>query len=268
MPADLWWRTNIEGAFLKPDSKPNEGVEETPKSGSGEHALGDPANAVASELSEDQALALLHRSDVTAADLALLGRSPSVMNSRKVLLAVVTHHRTPRHITIPLLRRLFTFDLMQVALTPTVAADVKKAAEEQMLNRLESLSLGERISLARRASGRVAAALLRDTEDRVISTALDNPRLVEASVVMALMMHNAPQSLFALVGEHTRWSLRREVQIALLRSEKTLLERAMGLARSFSANSLREIVPESRRETLTQPISPSKIGDHKSGDQE
>jgi hypothetical protein len=208
--------------------------------------------ASAEPAGEDQALAMLQRSDVTAADLGLLARNPGVVRSRKVVLGLATHPRTPRHITIPLLRRLFTFDLMQVALTPAVAADVKRAAEEQLLNRLESVSLGERISLARRASGRVAAALLLDAESRVISTALDNSHLVEALVVTALMKHDAPESLFALTSEHPKWSLRKDVQIALLRSEKTPLERAAELAGNFSLEFLREIAPESRREALSQ----------------
>ncbi len=252
----------MKAHFLKADNNPAESAEAMAKSSSGEPVLDDSANAVASELTEDQALALLKRSDVTAADLALLGRNPSAIKSRKVLLALATHPRTPRHITIPMLRRLFTFDLMQVALAPTVAADVKRAAEEQILNRLESLSSGERISLARRASGRVAAALLLDAEIRVVSTALDNSHLVEALVVTALMKHNAPESLFALVSEHRKWSLRREVQIALLRSETLPLDRAIELARNFSAEFLREIVPEPRLATLVQ--SNSSL----SGDQE
>src|SRR5216684_8700688 len=247
----------------KPGSNSAETAAETPKNTSSEHVSDDVANAAGYELSEDQALALLKRSDVNASTLALLGRNPSVMKSRKVLLALATHPRTPRHITIPMLRRLFTFDLMQVALAPTVAADVKRAAEEQILNRLESLSSGERISLARRASGRVAAALLLDTEVRVISTALDNSHLVEALVVTALMKHNAPESLFALVSEHRKWSLRREVQIALLRSETLPLDRAIELARNFSAEFLREIVPEPRLATLVQSNS-SLSGDQES----
>src|SRR6266851_398734 len=244
----------------KPGSNSAETAAETPKNTSSEHVSDDVANAADHELNEDQALALLKRSDVNASTLALLGRNPSVMKSRKVLLALATHPRTPRHITIPMLRRLFTFDLMQVALTPTVAADVKRTAEEQILNRLESLSSGERISLARRASGRVAAALLLDTEVRVISTALDNSHLVEASVVTVLMKHDAPESLFALVSRHPKWSLRREVQIALLRSEKTPLERAKVLARNFSDEFLREIVPESRRAELIQATNPYTTG--------
>jgi hypothetical protein len=74
------------------------------------------------------------------------------------------------------------------------------------------------------------------------------------------MKHNAPESLFVLVSGHPKWSLRREVQIALLRNEKTPLERAVGFARNFSADFLREIVPESRRAALIQATNPSTIG--------
>ena len=230
---------------------------DTPKSDSGEMVPNGEASPGASDLSEDHALALLHRSDVTAAELALLARNPGAVKSRKVLLALATHPRTPRHITIPLLRRLFVFDLMRVALTPTVAADVKRAAEEQILNRMESVSLGERISLARRASGRVAAALLLDAEERVISTALDNSHLVEALVVTALMKHDAPDALFVLASEHPKWSLRKDVQIALLRSEKTPLARAAELSQNFSREFLEEIVAETRREALLESTHPS-----------
>jgi hypothetical protein len=144
---------------------------------------------------------------------------------------------------------------------------VKRAAEEQILNRMESVSLGERISLARRASGRVAAALLLDAEERVISTALDNSHLVEALVVTALMKHDPPAALFALASGHPKWSLRKDVQIALLRSEKTPLARAAELAQNFSAEFVGEIVPEIRREALLGSTDPSTKEDFESGEQ-
>ena len=121
-------------------------------------AASDPA------LTEDLALVLLKRSDLPTQVLDRLSRNSGVMKSRKVKLALVEHPRTPRHISVPMVRHLFTFDLMQVALTPVVPADIKMSAEESLINRLERLSQGERLSLARRASGRVAAALLLDSE--------------------------------------------------------------------------------------------------------
>jgi hypothetical protein len=196
--------------------------------------------AHASELTEDQAVAELQRADIGAAEIASLAKGEAA-KKRKVAMAIVTHPRTPRHVSIPLLRRMFTFDVMQVTLAPAVAADIKRAAEEQILLRAESLSIGEKISLARRASGRVAAALLLDPEPRVIAPALDNSRLTEALVVQALMKPKAPAALFQLASEHRNWSQRREVQVALLRSEKTPIERAKELAKNFTADFLREI---------------------------
>jgi hypothetical protein len=199
------------------------------------------------EFSEDEALAMVQRAGVTAATLAQLARNPGALKSRKVVFALATHARTPRHISIPLLRRMFTFDLMKVALTPTVAADIKRAAEEQILVRIDSLSTGHKITLARRGPGRVAAALLAENDGRVISVALENGRLTEPAVVACLMRADAPPLLFVLVSEHAKWSQRREVQMALLRSEETPLERAMKFAANFSPEVLRDIAPKTRK---------------------
>jgi hypothetical protein len=92
--------------------------------------------ASSGDASEHQALALLQSATVTANELARLARDPQTLKSRKVTLALAMHARCPRHVSIPLLRRLFTFDLMQVTLTPVVAADIKRTAENQILLRL------------------------------------------------------------------------------------------------------------------------------------
>jgi hypothetical protein len=208
------------------------------------------ATPAAADMSEDQALAALEHGDLTASDLAALARTPCALKSRKVMLALATHPRTPRHSSIPLLRRMFTFDLMQVTLTPAVPADLKRLAEGQILVRLEALSAGEKISLARRASGRVAAELLQDPDSRIVAAALDNSRLTETLLGAALANDNAPQALFNLASAHTTWAQRHDVQIALLRSEKTALDKVRRFANNFSADFLDEILPESTKSAL------------------
>lgn len=216
------------------------------------------AVAAVQPLNEDLALASLKNSDITAEELVQLSKNPIVAKSRKVMLGLIQHPRTPRHVSIPLLRRLFTFDLMQVALTPIIPADLKRAAEEQILTRLESLPTGQKISLARRASGRIAAELVRDKDKRVASVALENARLVEHSVVAAVMRPDTGESVFILVSQHSKWSQRREIQIALLRSDKTPLDRARQFAPHFSEQFLREIVPASRRQVLLESAAKSR----------
>jgi len=172
-------------------------------------------------LEEDHALALLRRTDLPPAALEPLARSPIAGRSRKTLIKIVEHLRTPRHVSLPLLRRLFAFELMEIAISRTVAADVKLVAEQLLIDKLETISLGERVNLARRASAGVAGALLGQHERMVVESALQNPRMTEASVVRAIATAEAPATLIAIVAEHAKWSLRREVQLAILRRPET-----------------------------------------------
>ena len=70
-----------------------------------------------SALTEDLALALLKRPDLPAEACEALTRNANLVKLRKVRRRVVEHPRTPRHVSLAMLRHLYTFDLMQVALT-------------------------------------------------------------------------------------------------------------------------------------------------------
>jgi len=210
------------------------------------------AAASDSALTEDLALVILKQSDLPTLVLDRLSRNRGVMKSRKVKLALVEHPRTPRHISVPMVRHLFTFDLMRVALTPVVPADIKMAAEESLINRLERLSQGERLALAHRASGRVAAVLLLDTEPRVIHAGLENARLTESAVIKALMRRDAPEAFVRAVCHHAKWSPRREIRIALLRNGKTPLSRALEFSRSLPPALVREILQGSHLPAATK----------------
>lgn len=168
-------------------------------------------------MNEDLALTMLKRRDLSASVLEALIWNHGVMKHRKVLVNVAQHPRTPRHISLPLLRRLFVFELMHVALEPVVATDLKLLAEEILIDKLETLSLGESINLARRASTAVAGRLLLHGEVPVIEAALQNSRMTEVSIVKSLGKRDVPPALISMLAEHPKWSLRREIQIAIIR---------------------------------------------------
>ena len=198
------------------------------------------------QFSEDLALGLLNRSDLPGEIFEQLSKNSVVMKSRKAKLAIVAHPKAPRYVSLTLLRQLFTFDLMKVALTPTVAGDIKAAADEVLIQRLESLSSGERLSLARRASGRVVAALLLDKEPRVFQVALESSHLTEALVIRGLMSAGCSTGLARAVCEHPKRSLRRDIRIALLRSAKTPPNFAQEFAQGVPLTLLKEVLQNSR----------------------
>jgi hypothetical protein len=196
-------------------------------------------------LAEDRALALLQHPNLSGEVIERLTKNVGATKSRKVKLAIVQHPKTPRHVALPLLRHLFTFELMQVTLNPVALADIKKVAEEALMSRLESISIGEKLTLARRASGNVAGELLFDPEPRVMQMALENSRLAEALVASAIPSDNATPALVQAVCRHPKWSLRREVRIALLRNGNTPLARALEFARVLPEGLVAEILSSS-----------------------
>jgi hypothetical protein len=205
-----------------------------------------------SALTEDLALGLLKRPHLPPEALEALSKNGKVIKIRKVRRALIEHPKTPRHICLPMLRHLYTFDLMQVALTPVVPADIKRAADEALATRLETVSSGEKLSLARRASGRIAEELLLEKEARVMRAALENSRLGESSIVKALARQDVPVALVESVCHHPKWSLRREIRIALLRNDKTPLAKALQFAHSLPPALVREILHNSRLSANTK----------------
>ena len=233
-------------------------------------SAGDP------HLTEDTALALLKRVDLSPDVIEQLSKHAAVLTSRKVKLALVAHPHTPRHVSVPMARQLYTFDLMKVALAPGVPADVKVAVDEVLISRLKTITIGERLTLARRASGRVAAALLLDLENRggvtvgaetaegqvtdaeiksakslarqsrVFQVALGNPRLTEALVINSVLHSQASAALVHAVARHAKWSCRREVRAALLRTEHLPLGRALEFSREVPSPQLQELLGSSR----------------------
>jgi len=195
---------------------------------------------------EDSALALLRHPGLAPELLEKLSKSGAAAKSRKVKLGIVMHAKTPRHVSRSLLRGLYTFDLMLVALAPAVAGDLKIAAEDTMTKRLESIPLGERLSLARRASGKIAGALLLDSEPQVIAAALENPHLTEARITRALEQSEASPRFVLAVCVHSKWSLRRDIRIALLRNGNTPAGYAVEFAKSLPRDLRKEILANSK----------------------
>src|SRR5258708_5967557 len=203
-------------------------------------ASADPA------LTADLALAMMKGRSSSSEVLQQISRNVAVMKSRKVRVALTAHPRTPRRIALRLIRKLYTFDLMQFSLLSAVTADLKRVADELLVARLASITLGERISLARRSSAAVAAALLLDRESRVWQTALENPRLSEPAIVRALLRPNTSPVFVKAICGHARWTVRPEIRVALLRNESTPLARTLEFARRIPPAQLRDILHASR----------------------
>ena len=172
-------------------------------------------------LQEGDLLRLLERRTLPAEVLREVAARPETSRSYTLKLALARHPKTPRLLSLPLLKFLYLFDLVRVAETPAVPSEVKLAAENAILKKLETIPRGEKITLARRASGRVASGLLLTEDADLIPAALDNPFLSEAHLLKVLAHENLPPVVVESIARHNRWSHRHLVRLALIRNPRT-----------------------------------------------
>src|SRR5881396_2376292 len=210
-------------------------------------------------LDETQVCLLLERKDLPGEILEEIARRKALLKSYRVKRALAFHPRTPRLVSLRLLRDLYLMDLVQVAILPGVSSELKRNAEEQLIARLPQLPLGQKITLARRGPARVAGALLAEGHAHVVSIVLDNPYLTEAQVLRALSREKLPAAVIPGIVRHRKWSITYNVRLALVRHPASPLGTVLGFLPELTVSDLRElaspgIVPESLRKYLQAEV--------------
>jgi hypothetical protein len=210
-------------------------------------------------LDETQLCLLLDRKDIPVEILEEVARRKPLLKNYRVKRSLAFHPRTPRLAGIRFIRELYLMDLVQLTLLAGTSAELKRIAEEQIVARLPQLPLGQKITLARRGTGRVAGALLADGHTQVLSVVLDNPMLTEAQVLKALSRERLPIGVVKAVAQHRKWSHIYNVRLALVRHPGSTLSTILAYLPELTVSDLRElaapgIVSESLRKYLLAEI--------------
>jgi len=192
-------------------------------------------------LNEDHLCQLLERKDLPGLVIEEVARKREWMEIYRLRLRMARHPRTPRTLGIRLVRQLQLFDLVNVAITPSTPMEIRRLAEEQIISRLAQIPLGQKITLARRGSARVAGALVADGVQQVVPVALDNGYLTEAQVVKALGGDDVPEHVVLAVAAHRKWSRNYNVRMALVRHPLTPLSRVLAFLPDLTVRDLDEL---------------------------
>jgi hypothetical protein len=210
-------------------------------------------------LDETQLCLLLDRKDIPSEVLEEVARRKPLLKNYRVKRALAFHPRTPRLASLRLIRELYLMDIVQLTLLPGISVELKRNAEEQLVARLPQLPLGQKITLARRGTARVAGALLAEGHAQVLSVVLDNGSLTEAQVLKALSRERLPVGVVKAVAQHRKWSHTYNVRLALVRHPNSTLSTILAYLPELTVSDLRElaapgIVSENLRKYLLAEI--------------
>src|SRR5581483_11526782 len=212
---------------------------------------------------EDQALAVLENPYVTPAICQQIAHTQRLTSFYSVRLRLVGHKQTPQAHAIKLVHYLYWSDLVRLSVDVKVPAPVRRAIDNQLVNRIDKLTLGERITCAKRCSPALIKILLFDPDPKVFAL-LINQRVREDDLLLVAGSDRASAAQLRLLAEDRKWSYRYSIRKALVMNPSTPRSTAASLLRFLSKRDRRMIHahPETsiylRRciERLDQPALP------------
>jgi hypothetical protein len=210
-------------------------------------------------LDETQLCLLLERKDLPAGVLEEIGRRKPLLKNYRVKRGLAFHPRSPRLVSLRLLRDLYLMDLAQLTFLPGISTELKRNAEDQLIARLPQLPLGQKITLARRGPARAAGALLAEGHAQILSVVLDNANLTEAQILKVLSREKLPDGIIKAISQHRKWSCVYNVRLALVRHPASPLSTVLAYLPELTVSDLRElaapgIVAENLRNYLQAEI--------------
>lgn len=174
-------------------------------------------------INEAHLLALLERRDLDEELLRSTGNTKAAKESHAVKLAIAAHHCTSSVQLAEILPHLYLFDLVALCTLPGVSHDQKIAAERAIIHRLPATPLGNKVTLAHRATSSVVEQLLREADSRLMPACLDNPHLKEGAVFQFLRSAASTPETISMIARHTRWHNIPNLRLAILTNPRTPL---------------------------------------------
>ena len=171
-------------------------------------------------LTEEHLLLLLKRQDLCSDILKAISKH-RLGQSHQVTVSIIRNSALPPSLAKQLMAKLRLFELLNLCILPGQSSDIRVAAEHSICQRLPSEPLGNKISLAKRASSNLLLPLLKEGHSQIIGASLENPRLQESAIFQFLTSGCTSPETISIVARHPRWSKRKNLQRAILKNHHT-----------------------------------------------
>ncbi len=194
------------------------------------------------KITDDHLLALLRNPRVLPDIVETISRSDQWMSSYKLQVAVVNCPKTPFPLALRMVQMLFWRDLLKTAGNFRLLPKVRRAAENHLRDKIQDLTLGEKITLARTAPRAVVTFLRWQDEPEVVRALLRNSRLIEDDVMVMINEETTPDYILEAVATDFKWSLQYPIRVALVKNPRTPLRIALKFLSRLQKPDLRALV--------------------------
>jgi hypothetical protein len=209
--------------------------------------INDPSSRVIKALlqnrnvTEEHVLIVANRKNLPPEIFDTIFKDRRWSESYPVRLALARNPKTPLFTAISIARFLRLFDVAELARNHLIPAISRKKMESIVIDKLPTLALGVKKTLAKVAAGDILLSLIADGYPDVVRICLDNPHLVEAHLYKVISRKTTTAGTIRTIAESRNWTCRYHIKFALIRNEHTPLSRSVLFLTEIKVFDLKEL---------------------------
>ena len=202
-------------------------------------------------LSEEDVTIIAKRNNLPSDILETIFKDNRWAESYPVRLALARNARSPLSVSLTIARYLRIFDLEEITRSHFIPLVFRHKVEMIINERLLTMPLGNKKTLAKKAAGSVLLKLLLDADTEVVKLCLNNPHITEGHLFKVISRKDTRAETLLMIAEHPNWSSRSLIRVSLVRNVHTPL--------SFSTLYIAEMKIMDLRELYSDPSLPVTV---------
>ncbi len=210
-------------------------------------------------ITEQEVVLVAGRRNIPGDILEMIAKDKRWSESYAVKLALAKNPKTPLFAALSVARYLRFFDLADICSNNSLPIVYRKKVEAVVIEKIPTMPLGIKRTLAKTAAGEVLSAMLQDGDVEVVRSCLDNPRMVEAYIFKLITRKDASPITVRMIAGHPRWSCRYTIKLALVRNDHTPLAQSVRFFQDMKSQDLIELYKDPTVPITVKPYIHSEI---------
>jgi hypothetical protein len=206
------------------------------------------------QLTEEDILIVANRKNIPGDVLESIARDKRWSESYPVRLALAKNPKTPLSVSLPIARFLRLFDLEEITRSHFIPLVFRHKVEALINERVPTMPLGNKKTLARKAAGSVLLKLLHDRDPEVVQLCLNNPNMVEGHLFKIINREDTSTETIVMIAGHPNWSSRSLVRFSLVRNTRTPLSLSVPFLEGIKLTDLRELYADPSLPVTVRPF--------------
>ena len=140
--------------------------------------------------------------------------------SRQDILELLFHHPSTPEQTKAYISGIFQLPVKTAAKTATEQKP-REARPQKLLQRIQSLSVGERLQLALKGGREIRGILVKDANKQVMLSVLENQKITESEVEIIARSRSVAEDALRVISKNREWLKNYAIAFALVTNPKT-----------------------------------------------